>query len=223
MVQLSACGQCVSYQSTNILRIPCDTLRASKVRSFKYTAHILALRHQYLEMYIATQVSGENIVTIGCRFILFERLPEMVRLPIVENGLAQDNVVALKSITNDGFLYSEGSATAHIVIQDDHPGFVQVCKLFCVHRNILVLAQPLETIEFNQHFRLYVAHVTTEYVVLDDLHDFQTEPLFVKKRSHSSDGERGWRGGKCSFSLALSFKCPSLTLARGAPTCTLRF
>lgn len=62
---------------------------------------------------------------------MFECLIEMVRLPVVENGLAQDNDVTLKSISNDGFVYSEGSTTAHIVILDDQPGFVQVRKLLC--------------------------------------------------------------------------------------------
>ncbi|CAN7985683.1 unnamed protein product, partial [Ixodes pacificus] len=157
---------------------------ARKLHNFKNIAHTLAVRHQYLEMYLATQVTSEHIVTTGCRSILFEHLPEMLRLHIVEHGLARDNAVALNSVTIDGFAYSEGCALVQTVTEDDHPQFVQVCELFCVNKKILVLAQVLETIEFNEHFHVYVVRVTTEWVVLGNLHDFQTEPLFVKKKAN---------------------------------------
>lgn len=52
---------------------------ARKVRNFKNIAHTLAVRHQYLETYIATQPFNEfNMATTGCRPILFEHLPEEI-------------------------------------------------------------------------------------------------------------------------------------------------
>lgn len=155
---------------------------ARKVRNFKNIARTLVLRHQYLETYIATQVSSENIVTTGCRPILFEHLPEIVRSHIVDCGLARDNIVVLKSLAIDGFVYSEGSAIVQSVSEDDHPQFAQVCELFCVNKRIVVLAYVLDTIEFDEHFHLYTVNVTTECVVLTNLHHFQNEPLFVKKK-----------------------------------------
>ncbi|CAN7949311.1 unnamed protein product [Ixodes pacificus] len=110
---------------------------ARKLHNFKNIAHTLAVRHQYLEMYLATQVTSEHIVTTGCRSILFEHLPEMLRLHIVEHGLARDNAVALNSVTIDGFAYSEGCALVQTVTEDDHPQFVQVCELFCVNKKDL--------------------------------------------------------------------------------------
>lgn len=91
MVHLSTCGQCASSR---------------KLPNFKNIAHALAVRHQYLEMYLAIEVTSEHIVTTGCRSILFEHLPEMLKLHIVEHGLARDNAVALNSVTIDGFAYS---------------------------------------------------------------------------------------------------------------------
>lgn len=66
--------------------------------------------------------------------------------------------------------------------EDDHAEFVQVCELFAVNRKILVLAHVLDTIEFDEHLHLYVVRVTTECVVLSDVLNFQTEPLFVMKK-----------------------------------------
>lgn len=139
----------------------------------KNIARTLAFRHQYLETYIATQVSSENIVTTGCRTILFEHLPEMVRSHIVDCGPARDNVVVLKSIAKDGFVYSEGCALVQSVSEDDHPQFAQVCELFCVNKRIVVPAYVLNTIEFEEHFHLYTVNVTGECVVLTNLHHLQ--------------------------------------------------
>lgn len=155
---------------------------ARKVRNFKNIAHTLAVRHQYLETYIATQPFNEfNMATTGCRPILFEHLPEEIRLHVVKCDLERDKVVVLKSVSIDGFVYSERCALVHRVTDDDHPEMVQVCELFSVNRRILVLANVVDTIEFNEHFHFYVVRATSNYIVLDNLHDFQTEPLFVKK------------------------------------------
>lgn len=156
---------------------------ARKVRNFKNIAYTLAARHQYLETYLATQVSSENtIVTTGCKPILYEHLPEMVRLHISEHDLARDTAFVLTSVAIDGFVYTKGSALVQSVSEDEHPEFVQVCELFSVNRSILVLALLLKTIEFDEHLHLYVVHVTADSVVLGDLHNFQTEPLFVKEK-----------------------------------------
>lgn len=101
---------------------------------------------------------------------------------MVDCGLAKDNIVVLKSLAIDGFVYSEGSAIVQSVSEDDHPQFAQVCELFCVNKRIVVLAYVLDTIEFDEHFHLYTVNVTTECVVLTNLHHFQNEPLFVKKK-----------------------------------------
>lgn len=55
------------------------------------------------------------------------------------------------------------------------------CEIFSVKRKILDLAHVLETIQFHEHLYLHIVNVTTECVVLSNLHDLQTEPVFVKK------------------------------------------
>lgn len=60
-----------------------------KVRNIKNIAKTLATRHQYLETYIATQVSSENkIVTTGCKSVLFKHLPDTIKSHNVEHNLA---------------------------------------------------------------------------------------------------------------------------------------
>lgn len=156
---------------------------ARKVRNFKDITYTLAARHPYLETYLATQVSSENtIVTTGCNPILYEHLQEMVRLHISEHDLARDTAFVWTSVGIDGFVYTKGSALVQSASEDEHPEFAQVCELFSVNRSILVLALLLKTIEFGEHLHLYVVHMTADSVVLGDLHNFQTKPLFAKEK-----------------------------------------
>ncbi|XP_029829727.3 uncharacterized protein LOC115314770 [Ixodes scapularis] len=152
---------------------------ARKLRNFKNIVSTLANRHQAYEMYLQCCETGDmNMTTRGCKPLLYEHLPFVVKNFICANAMSTETIFSLVSADIGGTAHAVGSVKV-IDLSSDQPNFVMVTGIFSVSRHLLLQVEKLKTIEFDEHYHANVIRKTSETSILTDVSSHQTDALAI--------------------------------------------
>ncbi|EEC07499.1 conserved hypothetical protein [Ixodes scapularis] len=155
-----------------------------KIRNFKNISKSLAMRHQFYQCFSLVGGDDKSVpTTTGCHRVLYEHLPDSIKQFIFEQNLDRSNSFAVKSVSVDGWLYKAGCALVVSVPEDTLPKFVQVREIFYVNKFVLLLANILDTICFDEHFHAYAVCATQEDRVFTSFSDWSAEPLYIREHN----------------------------------------
>nr|XP_037272441.1 uncharacterized protein LOC119164364 [Rhipicephalus microplus] len=152
---------------------------AVKLRNFKNITLTLSNRHQTSEMYLHSfEDSSVKMVTTGCKPVSLEQLPIEVQNYITANAMDTSNVFSLVSAEIQGTQYAVDSVQV-TSMSDDGPCFATVRDIFSVRRQVIMYAQKLQTIKFDEHYHAYVVRRCPEVIVITDISGLYSNELSI--------------------------------------------